>query len=380
MSTKSSEIGKRADFSYIRYSQCWEDTRVVLDALDVQEDDLCVSIASAGDNSLALLTGNPGKVISLDLNACQLALVDLKIRAMEKLEREEVLLLLGYISCGSGKRKETIACRLKLFTKLAPYLKKETLDYFHENKALIENGLAGCGKFEKYFKIFRTCVLPLVHSKKTVEELVAEKNYEERLEFYHERWNTTRWQLLFKIFFSNKVMGLLGRDPQFFKYATQSLPEFLQGSVYNALVNEDPSKNPYLHWILFGEYRDVLPFWLEEENYSKIKNNIDRIEIRKQSLEEFLEECPSGSVDCWNLSDIFEYMSEANFRTLLERIARKSGSGARLAYWNMLVPRSVKGSYGITKIRRDEVRSAKLYAASQTFFYTRFNLEVIGQC
>ncbi len=49
----ASEAAANADFSQIRYAQCWEDADVLLDALDVQAGDTCLSIASAGDNSLS---------------------------------------------------------------------------------------------------------------------------------------------------------------------------------------------------------------------------------------------------------------------------------------------------------------------------------------
>ena len=41
------EIAARADFSIIRYAQCWEDADVLLAALDVQPGEVCLSIASA---------------------------------------------------------------------------------------------------------------------------------------------------------------------------------------------------------------------------------------------------------------------------------------------------------------------------------------------
>ena len=67
-----SEVIDKVDFSIIRYSQCWEDTEVLLKALDIKDGDICLSIASAGDNSFGLLTQNPKKVVALDLNAVQL--------------------------------------------------------------------------------------------------------------------------------------------------------------------------------------------------------------------------------------------------------------------------------------------------------------------
>jgi S-adenosylmethionine-diacylglycerol 3-amino-3-carboxypropyl transferase len=68
-----SEAAMRADFSAIRYAQVWEDADVLLAGLDIQPGDVCVSIASAGDNALALLTKDPSRVIALDLNPAQLS-------------------------------------------------------------------------------------------------------------------------------------------------------------------------------------------------------------------------------------------------------------------------------------------------------------------
>ena len=51
-----SEAAARADFSRLRYAQCWEDADVLLAGLDVQPSDTCLTVASAGDNTLSLLT------------------------------------------------------------------------------------------------------------------------------------------------------------------------------------------------------------------------------------------------------------------------------------------------------------------------------------
>ena len=57
--TMGSEAAERADFSAIRYAQCWEDADILLSALDVQPGETVVSIASAGDNTLSILTKDP---------------------------------------------------------------------------------------------------------------------------------------------------------------------------------------------------------------------------------------------------------------------------------------------------------------------------------
>ena len=66
--TVKSEIESKVDFSIIRYAQVWEDADILLEGLNIQPDDICLAIASAGDNALAMLANNPSKVIAIDLN------------------------------------------------------------------------------------------------------------------------------------------------------------------------------------------------------------------------------------------------------------------------------------------------------------------------
>jgi S-adenosylmethionine-diacylglycerol 3-amino-3-carboxypropyl transferase len=76
-----SEAAMHADFTAVRYAQVWEDADVLLAGLDIQPGNVCVSIASAGDNALALLTKDPSRVIALDLSPAQLACLELRVAA-----------------------------------------------------------------------------------------------------------------------------------------------------------------------------------------------------------------------------------------------------------------------------------------------------------
>ncbi|MGD9680720.1 MAG: DUF3419 family protein [Candidatus Obscuribacterales bacterium] len=373
--TGSSEIQNRADFTFIRYAQCWEDTEVVLDALAIRPGDTCLSIASAGDNSLSLLSCDPDKVIAIDLNPAQLYLTELKARAIEHLSYEQVLCLFGY----RRSENEDLAPRL-IFDLVSPHLSEAAREFFQGNESAIESGIAASGKFERYFAVFREILLPLVHRKETIEELLSPgKSLMERREFYEKRFMTWRFRLLLSIFFSNTVMGALGRDPSFFKYVDSSLPEFLRGSIEYALVEQDPSQNPYLSYILLGRFGDVLPFWLQKKNYEAIRKNINRLIIKRASLEDFLMSYPvsAGAIDCFNLSDIFEYMSEDSYRQALALIQTRSAKGARLAYWNMLVSRHAEAGYELG-IRARKNESRDLYKKNRTFFYTDFVLEEVA--
>src|SRR6476646_7906740 len=90
-----SEAAARADFSQIRYAQGWEDADILLEALAPRRGDVCLSIGSAGDNTLSLLAGQPERVIAVDLNPAQLACLELRVAAYRELDHAGLLELIG---------------------------------------------------------------------------------------------------------------------------------------------------------------------------------------------------------------------------------------------------------------------------------------------
>ena len=104
------DVAERADFSRLRYAQCWEDGDIMLEALDIQPGQTCLSIASGGDNTLAMLSREPARVIAIDFNPAQIASLELRVAAYRELEHGELLELVG--SRQSRRRGELYArCR-----------------------------------------------------------------------------------------------------------------------------------------------------------------------------------------------------------------------------------------------------------------------------
>jgi S-adenosylmethionine-diacylglycerol 3-amino-3-carboxypropyl transferase len=134
-------------FSSLRYAQCWEDADILLEGLDINNHDVCLSIASAGDNTLAMLAKNPKRVIAIDLNPTQIACLDLRVSAYQHLSYQELLEFMG--SRPSYRR-------LALYQKCRDFVRLESTKTFWD--AHIENfecyGIGGIGKFENYFRLF----------------------------------------------------------------------------------------------------------------------------------------------------------------------------------------------------------------------------------
>jgi S-adenosylmethionine-diacylglycerol 3-amino-3-carboxypropyl transferase len=172
------------------------------------------------------------------------------------------------------------------------------------------------------------------------------------------------------------VLGRLGRDPAFFDYVQGSVSAPLLERAERALTELDPSQNPYLRWILTGRHDLALPYWLRPENFDAIRAKLDRLEWRHQSLEAYLDGAEARSIDRFNLSDVFEYVSQDTCDRLLAQIASIGRPGARLAYWNLLVPRS-RSEHLLARVQPLERLALRLHARDKAFFYRSFIVEEV---
>lgn len=324
------EIAYGADFTAVRYAQCWEDADVLLDALAVQPGDVCLSIASAGDNTLALLARHPAKVFAIDLNPAQLACLELRVAAYRLLSYEDLLVFVG------SRRGQH---RMQLYQSCRMLLSRHARAYWDERPEDIARGLGSAGKFEQMMLRFRSAIVPLAHDRLMVDRLLAGGTRSERQAFFETRWNTRMRRLLATLFLPRVVQARTGRAVPFLPSGDLAHGRRLLARTERLITDQDPAQNPYLHWMLTGIHGDVLPFALRPENVPTIRANLDRLDWRLCALEDVLGELGDRSIDRFNLSDTFEYLAEPAYQTVLYRLARCGRRGGRLAYWNTTIRR-----------------------------------------
>jgi S-adenosylmethionine-diacylglycerol 3-amino-3-carboxypropyl transferase len=362
----NADIAARARFDHIRYAQLWEDADVLIDALATPPGATLVSIASAGDNALAMLLLDPARVVAIDLSPAQIACLSIRIAAYRTLDPIGFLELMGSRpSTRRGELLESVAKNLD-----AP----DQAFWSARRDGVIRHGLGGVGKFENYFRIFRTYLLPLAQSGSTINEVFRSRPNAERAAFFDRRWNNWRWQLTLKIFFSNFVMGRLGRDPAFFDHVQGSLADHVARQLRHAGVDLDPADNPYLHWILKGSHGAALPLAWRQEHFDTIRSRLDRLDLRCGPLEAFV--ATGEKADGFNLSDIFEYMDKDIFAAVYGAILGAANPGARLVYWNMMVPRRVPPAFA-NRVERLAAVEAAGKARDKAFFYSDFVVEQV---
>lgn len=363
----SRDLKKRVDFDLLRYANCWEDAEVLLAGLSPEKGSAILSIASAGDNSFSLLTTDPAMVVAVDISPTQLHLTELKKKAISKFDRASTLEFLGF---------EPSVNRKRLFDLIKTELNSETRAYWESHISELEAGIVHQGKFERYFQLFSRRVLPLIHSRHKIEALLRVKSQEAQKNFYDDHWDSWRWRLLFRVFFSRFVMGKYGRDPEFLRQVQGSVSQIIYNKAAAHLESAQAQNNYILRYALTGDFGSLLPHYLQGDNYEKIQTNIDRLYTYQGYAQKAIQ--VHDNFDYMNLSNIFEYMDEKEFLEIAKLLVRGTKNGGKLAYWNLMVPRRISKVLPETAKYVERI-SNTLTSHDRGFFYKEFIVDRIDQ-
>ncbi len=348
-------MDKKVFENIIRYASCWEDTENLLHAGEITQRQ-CISVISGGDNTLSLLTKDPARVVAFDLNRTQIALFRLKMAAIRELPYEQLLAFLGIMPCKD---------RLHLYKCLE--LDAETAAWFGQHPDVIQNGIIHAGKFEHYFQLFRSKVIPLFSSKQRFAEFALLEDTAEQLRFYYRYICNHRFRLISRTFFGAKTMGKLGRDRSFYRYVDdkESQSEEILKRFEFGIAHTINRTNPYLRYICTSNYApEALPHYLQPDNVEIIRRRLDRIEIVCSDLYGLR----GIQADFLNASDIFEYMSEFEFRRAIGAVRRLTSPGAALVYYNMQNRRYLTDN----AFTFDRALSEELFRQNRSYFYRDF--------
>ncbi len=361
----SLEISEKAAFDFIRYASVWEDADILCDALaPSSKNGRILSIASSGDNVLALLTLDPAEIVAADLSEAQLACVEIRMAAFKLLDHPAILAFLGVTPSTS---------RMETYKALREHLSPQAQNYWDAHSNSVETGLIHAGKFERYLRLFGTKILPWIESKWKRNALLNPKDLSEQISFYDHHWDTWLWRSFFKVFFSRTIMGFLGRDPSFFDHVEGSVGERILSRTRHAMTALPTYSNPYLVYILTGNYLpNALPRYLRPQFKEEITSRLNRVVLFQGPI----QATGKGKFNGYNLSDIFEYMNEQEFKSCYEELLMQAAPKARLAYWNMLVPRKVPKEFE-NRVHPLEHLAKTLHYHDKAWFYQAFHVEEV---
>lgn len=368
-----SEVAAAMSLDTIRYSQVWEDHRLLEEGLLIGPDDDVLSITSAGCNVLALLLQGPRSITAIDMSAAQNALLELKLAAIRRLEHAEFAVLMGVREPGDGS--DAGAARAALYARLRDDLPAYARAQWDARPADLASGVIHCGRLERYLGAFAP---KLAQPPGALQALLAAPD----LPAQRAAWQalaTPQLEAAFRAHFNRDVMARQGRDPAQFRWVEALDVESLLWQRFQRVCTELPvGDNFYLEFVTTGRYSDLAkaPPYLTPAGFARLKGLVDRVTIVTDELERFLTAAPAGAFNRANLSDIFEYASAELTEQILSTFAARFRRGGRLGYWNLFVPRHRPESLA-ARLRRHEAAADALWRRDRAFFYGAFQLEEI---
>lgn len=327
-----------AAFQGLVYPQIWEDPVVDLEALAIKPGDHIVAIASGGCNIMSYLTADPGRITALDLNHAHIALNKLKLAAAQFLP--------SYWHFANFFAQANLASNLQHFDEyIAPNLDGATRRYWQGRDLFgrrritaFAHGFYSTGLLGRFIGAshFLGRLLGVDASAMT-----KAKSLQEQQDYF----DTTlapvfdHWLLRTLLRHPASLYGLGIPPAQYAALAGDhpgGLPEVLRQRA-RKLACTFLLKDNYFAQQAFGRGYDVagngaLPPYLEFANFEAIRARANRVNVRHESMTEFLAQSADGSVNGFVLLDAQDWMDSQQLTTLWRQISRCAAPGARVIF------------------------------------------------
>jgi S-adenosylmethionine-diacylglycerol 3-amino-3-carboxypropyl transferase len=355
----------------LRYSTVWEDHLLLEQGLDPHPGDDLLLIAGAGDNVLNLLLRNPRRIVAIDVNPAQTALVELQVAAISTLEHAEFLQLLG-VTAAPAERRVT------LYESVRFRLSEASRAWWDDRVTIVESGVVQSGRLERYIAGFReryfadSCDRAPVDAMLSATSLGAQRVCAARV-------FTPDFTRAFSAYFTAASLGADGRDPSQMRFVARDMD--ISAHLLERLTwvcTELPlAGNFYVERFFRGAVRatEAGPPYLRRANFERLRGLVSRIETVTGELADYLAWCAPGSFSHAGLSDVFEYLSVGATAVLADRLVHATRRGGRIAYWNLFVPRAATRT--TPRLRSLDALSARLWGQDRAWFYRAFHVDEV---
>ena len=380
-------------FDAFVYNQIWEDPRVDLQALQLDENSSILTISSGGCNALNYLCESPHKVTAVDLNRHHIFLLRLKIAALKFLpDYEDFFNFFGF-----GKHEQNIENYKKF---IAPNLDEETKAFWESNGVL---GKILHGKRINYFKkggLYEHSrngyFLRFFHKFSRLlgckpDEVLKAQTPEEQEKLYDKYINPFFDSFIIQAVGKMPVtMFGLGIPPQQYEELKKDLKE--GGTVIDIyrerakkLAVEYPIYENYFAWQALGrkydtENRRAVPEYLKEENYPILKKNAGKITAEIGSVTDKIKKSSKDTFNRFVFLDAQDWMNAEIMTDLWSAIAEKGEKGSRIIFRTasagspieMNLPEELR-----QKFHYEEEFSRQLFKEDRASIYGGFHLYIL---
>ncbi|TVT43498.1 DUF3419 family protein [Hymenobacter setariae] len=340
----------------LRYGLVWEDHATLYQALDLGPEDHALIITSAGCNALNALLAGPRQVTAIDLNPLQNRLLALKAHAIA---HHPPAVLRGLL--GLDGPAAVAAANAALQATLPP------ADYAAWAAYLARHprGLLLAGQLESYVTGFVPS-LPAVWQAR-LRGLLACGSVAEQWAYFRQELDQPAFQTLFVAYFDAANLSQ-GRDPRLFRYAAASGGALFYERLRRQLSQRLARDNFFFHFLFFGPENlpeALLPPCYQAAHQPQLRRSLARLRLVTGEASEFLLSAAGHDVTKASLSNIFEYVSPAEFGRVSRALAARPAP-LRLVFWNLLQAQAPRRTAAVPLL---PAASAALGAQDACFYF-----------
>ncbi|KAH3759635.1 BtaA family protein [Pelomyxa schiedti] len=311
----------------VNYSSCNEDWRTELEALQINEHDRILCICGSGDRVLNLLPSHPQSITPLDMNACQLHLLQLKMAAIRALDYPDYAAFLGLFNAMDDAKRLSV-----YISQIAPLLPKASHDFWAAHLNMIAQGVLYSGRWESHFRRAGSCLQWLRGT--AINQLFACKTIEEQRQFVDNNWDRWWFRTMIRFLLSRLFSKWVFGDPGFYAFADPEmwLGDYCYDCMLNTMKTHLAKDNFMLCLIFRGNLGTDLPPYLSPGDFDEIKGSLDRTVARDSvngDLIQHLWSCDAGTYTKFSFSDVPSFIGQQAFERLLGGIIHAGEDGAR---------------------------------------------------
>ncbi len=319
---------ERMVFRGIVFNMSWEDPEMDRRALRLTPDDTIISITSAGCNPLNFLCQNPRRLICVDSNPAQTALLELKLAAIARLDHD------AFFDIFAARRPSRITEVYR--PKLRPLLSRRSREFWDRKLWIVARDLYRIGRNGVFFRILRAYLRMLGLDPRKHDAFFDCRTLDQQREWYDREIAPRLWRSTSKLFvYFRPFMYLAGVHPNQFDLVDDrhDIYQYVRERIEYALTQVPIYDNYFLSIAVTGRFRgDRVPPYLLRENFETLRANLDRVLVVNGWLGPFLDTQPPRSISKFNLLDIFDWMPPAVMESTLRSVLRAATPSATMIY------------------------------------------------
>jgi len=329
-------------FDRLVYPQIWEDPEVDIQALNLSSTSNIFTISSGGCNVLNYLSVQPESITVVDLNEAHIALLNLKLAALNHIPDYDAFFDLF----GLANKSQNLDL---YYAELEKHLDDKTRAYWAGKEhwlgkrriTFFTDGFYRHGLLGRFIGFIHWISRRLGYD---ISKVMQATNLEQQKALFNEHVAPVFDTRLVK-FLSNRAIVLysLGIPPSQFDEMDQEARSNEMGMHHllkeraRHLACDFPLADNYFAWQAFNREYDVkekvaVPRYLQAEYFETVRQGTKNVSVTHTSMTEKLKSMPDNSLDAYLFLDAQDWMDEQQLTELWQEVNRTSMDHARVVF------------------------------------------------